>query len=135
MTTIDLDFSGVEPAKPYEPVETGQYTLIIESAKIQDSKKADGFPQLALGFVISGEDNKKVMHWQSLSPNSKAFILQFFLSLWTDVPKGIDLNTESGRNEFCAALIGMTCEAIVVKAKRQDIADRWTNKVDNFLPV
>ena len=134
MTTIDLNFDGIEPATPYEPVENGQYTLVIESAKVENSKKADGFPQLVLKFVIVGEDNKKIMHWQSLSPNSKSFILQFFLSLWQEVPKGIDLNSESGRTDFCSALIGMELEAIVLKAKRTDVADRWTNKIDSFLP-
>lgn len=138
---IDLDFDGVEAAKPFEALPDGIYTLVISDAKIEDSKNSTAekpvAPNFKLTFNVVGSDNNRIWHQFNLNEKSRPYLKQFLVSIFGDSVPRITMNTEEDRQEFCAALIGMDCEAIVERVKRKDVEPptvKFTNTVSAFNP-
>lgn len=133
MTSVSLNFDGVEPAQPFTPVDDGQYNLVISDAKIQPNKKdaENNPPSLALTFDVEGHPNNKVWHYLYLGDSdiNKKYILQFLLSLFGGNLSTLDITFN---DEFAAGIVGMPMLAIVENVARDDKPDKRTNKITSF---
>jgi hypothetical protein len=140
VTSVSLNFDGVEPAEPWEPLEDGQYNFTIIDAKIQPNKETADLPEsdpdkkpptLAMTLMPVDFPNNKVWHYLYLgtSDQNLRYILQFILALsGGERPEG-ELVIDA---EFAAGIINSPLLATVEKAERNDKKGKFTNKVTSF---
>ncbi len=133
MTTINLNFAGVEPAQAFEALEDGEYVLIVSEAEIKPAKKEGSADNLALVFEVE-DSNNKIWHYLNLGPKSLPWILAFLLAVYQveELSDEISLSTSDEKAEFCSALIGRRVGATVLKTPRNDIPQKNTNVIDSF---
>jgi hypothetical protein len=133
MTTVSLNFDGVESAQPFEPMPEGTYVLVIESAVVKESAKPGLSASLKL--VLNGGQEypaNKVWHNLYLGEKSLPFVLQFFEALMGEVPTSLNLT-----DDLLSGMIGMPVTAVLEVVPQKDKEGKvkegkFTNQITSF---
>jgi hypothetical protein len=120
---IDFTFEGVKEQTGGDPVPPGVYLCEVEEAVVKTSQnevEEAGYPYVNLRLrILEGEQTDRVIFYTaSTAPKGIGFTKAVFSSFGVDTSHNISGQTDELGNLLDPDLLGLQCEATVVRRRR-----------------
>jgi hypothetical protein len=123
MTSIAFEWEGVKEQTGGDPVPPGVYLCEVEEAVVKTSQNEGeevGYPYVNIRLrIVEGEEIDRVIFYTaSTAPKGIGFTKAVFASFGVDTSRNISGSTDELGNLLEPDLLGLQCEATVVRRRR-----------------